>query len=695
MLDRFKKLKTAACVSLILIVVSAVFLPCLKNGFVNWDDDLYVTKNPVVQTASSANLKKIFTSILLENYQPLTFLTYLVEYHFFEANPFCYHFTNLALHLLNCFLVFWLIFLISGRTSVACVAAILFGIHPLQVESVVWIAERKNVLYAAFFLGSAISYYYFRKQSSLKFYFFSLLLFILSLLSKSMAVTFPAVLLIMDYSLKRKINKFVFFEKIPYFILSLGAGAIAIFNVYHSGAIRNENTYSFLNAVKIASYGAIFYINKILLPFKLSAFYLFSGMENAPIFLFSVILVGILALCVIISGKYTKKIIFGSIFFLLTIFPVLQFVPYGEIIVADRYVYISIIGIFYIFAEGLLWLYRRETRYSYFVRVLLVAVIITIIFLLSFLTRERIRVWRDGISLWSDVLKKYPKAAAAYINRGLEFHEEKKDFKAYSDFKRAIYYKPKQIKAYLNLGNLYKYIGKNKEAISVFKKVIKIKPENAEAYFNIGNIYDELGRKDEAVSLYEMTIKIDKNHLLGYYYLGLAYEEVNKKEEAIKMFNRAIDLELSHLPSYIALSRLYESLDKKKENTALYKKAIANNLDYFDAYYNLGNLYADTDKNRDAILLYKMAIKINPNSAAAYVGLGTAYCAIGKSKEAVIFLKKAIELNPDLAVAYNNLAVAYYYGKEYGLAIKHCDEAAKLGYKTALNCLSLLEPHRK
>ena len=197
-----KKIKIIIPAFLIIIVTLISFYPSLKNDFTNWDDNLYVTENSTIRSLSPTNLKKISTAFFVTHYQPVTMFSYLLEYHFFKLNPFNYHLTNLILHLLNCLLVFWVIYLLSASIPVACLTALLFGIHPLQVESVAWISERKNLLYVFFFLGAMISYlYYLGKGKKLKYFLLCLGLFILALLSKSLAFTFPLVLLLLDYFL--------------------------------------------------------------------------------------------------------------------------------------------------------------------------------------------------------------------------------------------------------------------------------------------------------------------------------------------------------------------------------------------------------------------------------------------------------------------------------------------------------------
>ena len=280
-------LNIAFCACLILVIVSLSFLPSLKCGLVNWDDDRYLSNTPAVQSLSLTTVKEASTSFFIGHYQPLTILSYALDYHFYKLNPYHYHLTNLILHLLNSLLVFYLIYLLSGNIIVSFITAILFGLHPLHVESVAWVSERKDVLYSFFFLLSCITYlYYLTKGNKHKYYILSLFLFLCSLLSKSMAVTLPLLLLLIDYYLKRKPNKTLLLDKIPYFFLSIIFGIIAIFGV----GIRPKVGFSLFGALSAASYATVFYLGKLFLPIKLSCLYPDYSFEPGSIITFSRIL---------------------------------------------------------------------------------------------------------------------------------------------------------------------------------------------------------------------------------------------------------------------------------------------------------------------------------------------------------------------------------------------------------------------
>ena len=251
---------------IIVLISFIVYLPVLQNGFVNLDDDKYIQNNPML---AAFNLNEIFSRFVEGNYHPFTMLIYSVEYQFFGLNAEGYHAVNLLLHLLNVILVFYVVLYLSNKTEVALVASLLFGIHPLHVESVAWASELKDLLYTFFFLSGWICYLRYLKESKTKLYIYCLLLFLLSLMSKAMAVSLPVVLLLTDYFKGRKLNAKVWLEKIPFFTLSILCGVVAIFAQKSMGAIQDLDVFPLFQRMVFACYSFITYLFKLFIPVDL------------------------------------------------------------------------------------------------------------------------------------------------------------------------------------------------------------------------------------------------------------------------------------------------------------------------------------------------------------------------------------------------------------------------------------------
>lgn len=519
------KYKNLFFISSIIILTFLAFSPSLRNGFIQWDDHLYVVDNPVVKTLSVENINHIFGSFFVSNYIPITMLSYSLDYHLHGPSSFYFHHTNLILHLLNCILVFWLFLIISGDSVVSFITTVLFAIHPLRVESVAWIGERKDVLYALFFLGALISYcYYLKEKRNGGYYYFSMLLFVLSLMSKPMATTLPLELILMDYFFSRKYDKFVILDKIPFFTLSILFGAITMLAMNLGKHMLQAIFFDIHIKLTLASYSLVMYFKNIFIPSSLSAIYALPRSTLKPYLL-------IIPLCIIFLAAFrsSKKIIFGMAFFLIALLPVIRFIPFaGGTIIADRYTYVPSIGISFITAEGIVWIYRKTALRFFFARIFIIMSLTAIITALSFLTYYRCKIWKDDFSLWNDAILKHQYSVIAYNNRGMKYMERNELDKAISDFTKAF---------------------------SMDKSEITALTNRAIAYAKKGDFY-------HATEDANINIKLDPKKVESYYLRGLIYLMDNKSESALADFNKAIDID----PNYTAAISKRNLLLKKKSN---------------------------------------------------------------------------------------------------------------------------------
>jgi len=554
---------------IILIITFIAYLPSLENGFVDWDDNHYVKLNNDIKELSVTNLKKMFTSYYVSTYLPLTMVFYSIEYSVFKLNPAGYHWVNLILHLINCILVYILIFIISRKNFIAFVVSILFGIHTLHVESVAWIAELKDVLYSVFFLGTIISYIYYRQKLSKKLYFISVSLFLLSVLSKGVAVTAPVILILIDYyldrnnsSVNRNLNYLIrsIKNKIPFFIIALIFIIIGFYGQQESELVKEKNFFDFIQNISNMCYGILFYIIKMVAPIKLSCIYPETqNLENGLKLLYTVapaVVMGISILLYVIR-KYIPKFLFGLLFYLITIAPVIQFIPIGRAIPADRYFYIPSIGLFYIFAEII---YYVKTKYKGLIKICSWSLLILILFILTILTYQRCKVWKDGLTLTDDVIQNYKNIPVVYYNRGLIYSEKKEYDKAINEYGLAIKYKPTYFAAYNNRGNLYSNLGKYDEAISDFTEAINIKPGYIKAYHNRATAYFFKGDYDKAISDYSKAIELDTTFFPSYYNRILCYIKKGDYRSAEKDIDK-----LKSIGYNIDETKLFKFRNNKKQ----------------------------------------------------------------------------------------------------------------------------------
>jgi len=494
------------------------FLPSLKNGFVQWDDPIYILENQSIRTVSLSNMKKIFSSFVNGNYHPLTILTYSIEYHFSQLNPKYYHATNLTLHLFNIFLVYFFIKNLTKNRFTPLLVMILFGIHPTRVESVAWVTERKDVLFAFFYLLSLIQYVFYLDKGKIfkKFFYYSLIFFVLSLLSKPSAVSLPLILFLIDYYKGRKLTLSAVMEKIPYLLFSLSFGLIAI---YGASRIPFQEyypvfyQYSLFNRIFLSMHSLFLYVFKLFFPIKLSCFYPLPEIVGSllPVHYYFSGLWFVAAVLLLWKSRRKKIFVFGIVFFLFSIMFNLHLYFVGRVLLADRFTYVSYIGIFFLLAEGSSFIFKKFLKWQNHKEVVIISILIIIAFL-CVATFNRCKVWSNTISLWSDVIEKYPKNPLPYYNRGDSYFSQGRINLALDDYNKALKLYPDYPRAYVARGNMYFLLGKYNLALKDYDRAIAYNPAEVNAYLNKGAYYEIQKDYPKALKMYDLILKGNSSH---------------------------------------------------------------------------------------------------------------------------------------------------------------------------------------
>ncbi|MEI6816364.1 MAG: tetratricopeptide repeat protein [Bacteroidota bacterium] len=586
---------------LLLAIVAITFLayiPSLKNNFTNWDEKEYVLDNQILKQPIGDCIKYFFTNFYNGNYHPLTMIVYAFEYHHAQLNPVFYHQINLMIHLMNVILIFFFVFQLSSKKAeVALIVSLLFGIHPMHVESVAWIAELKDVLYGFFFILGLIAYLRFiDNKRQVKYLSFTFLLFVLALLSKPAAVVFPMVLLLLDYYRNREWYWKSLIEKTPFFICSIVFG---ILNVKaQETSISPIETHSLLHGFLFASYGIICYIYKMILPINLSALYPIPNvLENGIPLIYYVYLpiATLLIFGIYKSMKQTKVIIFGSLFFLINLLLVLQIIPVGGAIIADRYSYISFIGLLYLIAYGFNFINNnQDQRIAKFKPLALMALII--FFISSFsVTYERCKIWENSETLWSDVIEKYPENFQGYLGRGeylmntdkynIPSSKENID-KAFADFNEAIILKKDNPHVYLNRGLIYAMKGKFDSALADYSKVLARGFKDYNIYMALGTTYSGMHHYDSAYKYFDLVEKMNGTSVQLMQNKAYTYLMDKKYKQSIEEYKSLINQVKDNASYYYFQGLAYHHLDDFNNALSDYTKAIDLNPNYVEAYYN-------------------------------------------------------------------------------------------------------------
>jgi len=628
-----------------------------KNIFydftLNWDDGGYVVVNDVIQKINAENIKTIFTTFDKGNYHPLTTMMYAMEYFLVGNNPMLFHFNNIIIHLANVYLVFLLIFRLTKKTELAFITSIFFGIHPMHVESVAWISERKDVLYTMFFLLSALAYHKFAyiKNAGKNQYFLALLYFFLSLMSKSAAVVLPVVLVIIDYYLKRKLSLKSVIEKIPFFSLSVLFGILAILSQDSAGAIQDLTPmFTIPERFMLASYALLGYIFKLFAPFNLSAMYPYPeriGSSLSILFKIAPFVVLLLGVLLFIFKKNWRFVVFGTLFFDSTIFLVIQLLPVGGALMAERYTYVPYIGLFFIL--GHLYIIVKENKnesinkFKNLFKYLLIAFGIYC----SVITYQRIEVWKNGEVLFTDVINKYPSLPFAYNNRGYLYYRFLKDYdKALADFDKCTQIDSTFDKAYSNRAVLLYNTDRQEEALIDFDKCLKLKPDNTDALIGRANTLSYLKYFDKALPDYNNYLKLKPDDEKAYLWRATAFYNLKQYDEAMK------DLVI----------------------------CFRYNPQNAEAFYWRGLVYYQQKQYQMAINDFDVSLRLNPEKAEIYTWRGLSYYYLKNYEKAVADYTKAIEINPKDAPAFVNRSITYHDMGRNKEAFEDINKAGQLGY---------------
>lgn len=558
------------------VLTFLVYLPSLRYDFVSWDDGMYVLYNSHIRNMDLNFFKWAFTTTYLANWHPLTFISYALDYRIGGLNPFIYHFENVVFHVINTFLVSVLtvrlvnIIALKGRKEAETgpkasktlsftapfVAALFFGLHPLHVESVTWVSERKDVLSTFFFLLSVLAYLRYstgplaKKASN---YIGALVFFILALMSKPMAISLPVVLLLLDYypigkivRLRQQLGeiKWVILEKIPFVALSVLSAMVTVWAQKRAGALVPSETIPLPPRLLIAAKTYVFYLYKTVLPVDLAPFYPYPGRIDllkieffGPLlFLLAVTLFSLLAV------KRYRFFLVVWVAYLIILFPVIGVVQVGSQSAADRYMYLPSLPLF-IFA-GILtgYLFDRmikspgaEAASGYFLKPKLAAAFALAVMLfstLSYLTVKQEGIWKETITFWTHELKVFPDSYKAHLHRGQFYVLLGETGKAIEDYKMAMSLLPNAAEPYNEVGILYGGLGKYKEAFAAFDEAIKLEPAYDKAYNNRGYAHFQAGEFKKAVEDIKMAISLNPGNTGAYYNIASAYSELGETEQA-------------------------------------------------------------------------------------------------------------------------------------------------------------------
>lgn len=677
--------------ALLALLTLLVFWPATNNGFVNYDDPGYITKNAWVQKGLTLdNVKWAFTTGHFSNWHPLTWLSHMLDWQLFGENPKGHHFTSVMFHAVNAALLFLVLRKMTGFFWRAAFVAALFALHPLRVESVAWVSERKDVLSLFFGLLSTwfyVGYAQARAQAGTtkgqlgRYYVPALLFFAFSLMSKPMLVTLPFLLLLLDlWPLKRfaipgsngrrsagqpaldaKLLSRLLLEKVPYFVLIIISSVVTYLAQKEGGAVSTALGLKERLANALISYCR--YLHKSFWPENLSVLYPHPGSWPTASILVATIFLATISILAVWQLRRRPWIFVGWFWFIGTMVPVIGVVQVGVQSMADRYTYIPMIGLYMLLTWAACELTAKFTAQRKILSVLSVALLVAC----SIATVRQIRIWKNSMTLFEHAVAVTEKNYLAYNNLGFFISEEARSLsgparlqkvdEAIEKYRKSIEIKPNYEEALNNLGHAIAEKGQYPAAVPYYQQALKINPKLIEARNNLGNALSEIGQFDEAISHYNFVLEREPENVDAHNNLGVALAMKGKLDEAMNHLQKAVELNPKNISARSNLGNAFAVQRKLDLAAEQYQAVLQANPRDARTHNNLANVMGELGKADDAIVHYRKALELEPINPEANYNLALTLLRQGKRDEALLHLKEALRLRPNYPEAQRQLSV--------------------------------------
>jgi protein O-mannosyl-transferase len=664
----------ALCLVLAAATLS-VYWPVTGCGFISYDDPAYFSENPnVLNGLTWPNVVWALSTNDNASWYPLTWLSYLLDATVFGKGPAGPHLTNLVLHVGNTVLLFLLLRRLTGAQWRSAFVAALFALHPLHVESVAWIAERKGLLSTMFGLLTLWAYGCYAKPvvpasidrrppGALRRWFFyglALFLFACSLLSKPALVVLPCAMLLLDYwplhRLQRSTPWCLFLEKVPFFLLGLLSSVATVWVHKQSGALAALATAPMATRIENAFASYARYLGKTLWPVRLALPYPDPGNWPLSLVMGGAVMVVGLSVLALWQARERSYVFVGWFWFAGMLLPVIGLIQWGTQSMADRYTYVPLIGLFIIvawFAGEVLGRTQRSKRVAGFLAVLLLVV-------LAVRTQDQLHFWKNSESLFHHTLATTRDNTVALNNLGIWLFGQGRIDEAIEYHRRALELGPTPVDpgcehTLYNLGNALAGAGKYAEAIESFEAALRVRPENHEARNNLANSLRKLGRVDEAATQYRSALQIKPDAAKIHKNLGDLLVGRGRLDEAVLQYREALKQEPNDAGTHYALGIVLALQGLWNESIQEYEQALRLAPNNAEAQYNLGYVLLVCGRFDQAVAHLNEALRLRPEFPMAHYNLGCALAQQGRRTEAVIHLREALRLQPDYPDARQKL----------------------------------------
>jgi tetratricopeptide (TPR) repeat protein len=658
---------------LLVLVALLAYSPALDGGFI-WDDNAHVTPTAL---RDARGLARIWTDpSVTQQYYPLTHSTFWLQSHLWGERPVGYHVVNVLLHALSALLVWILLRRLHVRG--ALLAAAIFLLHPVHVESVAWVSELKNSLSGVLYLCAALAWLKFDTPGAERsgprqagWWVVSFVLFLCALLAKTVTATLPAALLVVMWwkrgklSLKRDVAPLI-----PFFTLGLAMGLTTAWIEQHViGAQGPDYAFSLIERVLIAGRVFWFYIWKLFWPAKLIFIYPRWTIEPTAgwQYLFPIAALAVVAAAWALRHRIGRGPVAGLLFYGGTLFPVLGFFnvyPFKFSFVADHFQYLASLGILTMVAWAIASGFDRAGAWA---KPLTFAACTLLLVVLGGMSFRQARHYKDAETLWLDTTARNPTSFMAFNNLGYEYNRRGRLDEAEKAYQKAIDLKPDFAQGYFNLASLYGKSGRAQRAVETYRKAIELRPGYSEAYYNLGIELGGLGRNAEAIRAFEASIEARPDFAEAHYNLGVALARTGRLEQAARAMSSALVIRPDYPQAQLKLGAVYRELGRRDDALALARAVLDSHPDYPEAHYEMGNVLADAGDHGRAGEAYSAAGKLlgqrrryaeaaeafqrslaqRPDDAETYFWMGVAYARSGRPADAVAAWRSAARLDPE------------------------------------------------
>jgi len=651
------------------VIVWIAFGQALRHEFVGYDDQRYVVQNPwVTNGLTPGGIKWAFTHVHASNWHPLTTISHMLDCQIYGLQPWGHHLTNILLHAAAAILLFFALRKLTGDLWPSLLVAAVFAVHPLRVESVAWVSERKDVLSGVFFMLTLWAYArYVRGNGAASFWYVTVVVFFaLGLMCKPTLVTLPFVLLLLDSwplgrnqpsssrggGITRKTWLRLIVEKLPLFVLS-AASCVATL-LAQQEALDASLKPPLMERVGNALVSYAMYLAQMIWPARLAVLYPYpeGNLKVAQVILALLLLLSISAGVFVWRGKY-PFLLTGWFWYLGMLVPMIGIVQVGSQVRADRYTYLPQIGLYILVAWSAMELFQQWRRS----RVILAAAALLIITALITRSYFQTSYWQDTETLWEHATATTSNNYIATNNLAQVLFQSGRFDEAIAECQKALKIKPDLAAAHNNLGVALirsKQGGGTAlrqksidEAIGHYRAALQIKPDFMQARSNLGNALLQKGQVDEAIAQFQKALEVDAQYAEAEFSLGKAFWQKREVNEAIAHYQKAVEISPDYAEARYSLGNSFVAEGKYSEAIANYEGAVRIRPDYFEAHYNLGCLLATVGNTSDALNELNEAVRINGDSAKAHCTLGSLLARMGHREEAVAHLTEALRIEPD------------------------------------------------